>query len=72
LSRPAYRREHLRLNAEASVNEARLRQRSLLTEGLHEPLPKKVEEQALDLLVQLLIDVALAIEEGRGDEQDHQ
>jgi hypothetical protein len=67
----AYRREHLWLSAEARVNEARLRQRSLLQEGSHEPLPKKIEEQALELLVQLLIAVIPAIEEGRRDEQNH-
>ena len=54
------------------MNEARLRQRSLLDEGLHEPLPKKVEEQAFELLVQLLIAVVPAIEAGGRDEQDHQ
>jgi hypothetical protein len=53
------------------VNEARWRQRSLLDESLHEPLPKKVEEEAFELLVQLLIAVIPAIEEGRRDEQDH-
>ena len=54
------------------MNEARLRQRSLLDEGSHEPLPKKIEEQALELLVQLLIAVIPAIEEGSHDEQDQQ
>jgi hypothetical protein len=54
------------------MNEARLRQRSLLDEGLSEPLPKKVEEEALELLVQLLIAVVPAIEEGSRDEQNHQ
>jgi hypothetical protein len=57
---------------EARVNEEKMRQRNLLAEGVHEPLPKKVEEQALELLVQLLIAVALTTEEGRHDEQDHQ
>lgn len=56
---------------EVRVNEAKMRQQSLLAEGVHEPLPQKVEEQALELLVQLLIAVALATEEGRHDEQDH-
>jgi hypothetical protein len=70
LSRAAYRREHHWLKAEASVNEARLRQRSFLDEGLYEPLPKKIEDQALALLVQLLLAVVPAIEEGSRDEQN--
>jgi hypothetical protein len=72
LSRRAYRREHyLWLNAEASVNEARLRQRNLLDEGRRDPLPKKIEEHALELLVQLLVAVIPALEEGGRDEQNH-
>lgn len=55
------------------MNEERLRQRSLLDDGLlQKPLPKEVEEQALDLLVQLLIAVIPVIEGGHRDEQDHQ
>ena len=67
-----YRRGLPRLNAEATVNEAKLRQLSLLDEAPLEPLPKEVEEKAFELLVQLLIAVIPAIEGGRCDEQDHQ
>lgn len=69
---PSYRRELLRLNAEAAVNEARLRQLSLLDEGPIDPLPREIEEKAFELLVQLLIAVIPAIDGGRRDEQDHQ
>jgi hypothetical protein len=54
------------------VNEARLRQRSLLDEGSKQSLPKEIEEQTLELLVQLLITVIPAIQEGNRDEQNHQ
>ncbi len=53
------------------MNEARLRQRSFLDEGLYEPLPKEIEERALELLVQLLLAVVPTLEEGSRDEQDH-
>ena len=54
------------------MNEERLRQRSLLDEGLlQKPLPKNVEEQVLELLVQLVLAVIPAIEGGIRNEQDH-
>ena len=68
---PSYRRGLHQLNAEATVNEARLRQLSLLEERPSEPLPKEIEEKAFELLVQLLIAAIPAIEGGRCDEQDH-
>ena len=64
-----YRRELLRLNAEATVNEAKLRQLSLLDEAPLEPLPKEIEEKAFELLVQLLIAVIPAINGASHDEQ---
>jgi hypothetical protein len=67
-----YRRRFPRLNAEATVIEAKLRQLSLLDEGPHEPLPKEVEAKAFELLVQLLIAVIPAIDGGSRDEQDQQ
>jgi hypothetical protein len=66
-----YRREVLRLNAEATVNEAKLRQLSLLDEAPLEPLPEEIEEKAFELLVQLLIAVIPAINGERHDEQSH-
>ena len=67
-----YRRELPRLNAEATVNEAKLRQLSLLDEAPLEPLPKEIEEKALELLVQLLIAVIPTINGARHDEQSHE
>jgi hypothetical protein len=67
-----YRRELLRLNAEATVNEAKLRQLSLLDEAPLEPLPKEIEEKAFELLVQLLIAAIPAINGERRDEQSHE
>jgi len=67
-----YRRELLRLNAEATMNEAKLRQLSLLDEAPLEPLPKEIEEKAFELLVQLLIAVIPAINGARHDEQSHE
>jgi hypothetical protein len=66
-----YRRELRRLNAEATVNESKLRQLSLLEVRPSNPLAKQVEEKALELLVQLLLVVLPAIDGGRRDEQDH-
>jgi hypothetical protein len=66
-----YRRELRRLNAEATVNESKLRQQSLLEVRPSNPLAKQVEEKALELLVQLLLVVLPAIDGGRRDEQDH-
>jgi hypothetical protein len=68
---PSYRHGLHKLIAEATVNEARLRQLSLLEERPFEPLAKEIEEKAFELLVQLLIAVIPAIEGGRCDEQDH-
>lgn len=53
------------------MNEAQLRQLSLLDEAPQKSLPKNIEEQVLDLLVQLLIGVLPALEEGSHDEQNH-
>jgi hypothetical protein len=54
------------------VNEVQLKQRSLLLdEGPRRSLPTDIEEQLLELLVQLLIGVIPAIEEGSHDEQNH-
>jgi hypothetical protein len=69
---PSYRRGLHKLDAEATVNEGRLRQLSILEEEPFEPLPKEIEEKAFELLVQLLIALIPAIEGGRCDEQDHQ
>lgn len=56
------------------MNEARLRQRSLLPEDPNPPLPREIESKVLELLVQLLLGVvpAIASEEGKRDEQDRQ
>lgn len=54
------------------MNQARLRQLSLLDEGPIDPLPREIEEKAFELLVQLLIAVIPAIDGERRDEQDHQ
>jgi hypothetical protein len=67
-----YRRELLRLETEATVNEAKFRQRSLLEDGDSKPLPQEIEAKALELLVQMLIAVIPAIDGGRRDEQDHE
>jgi hypothetical protein len=69
---PAYRRELLKLQAEATMNEAKLRQRSLLEDADRKPLPQEIEAKALELLVQMLIAVIPAIDGGRRDEQDHE
>jgi hypothetical protein len=53
------------------VNEARLWQLSLLDEGPQKSLPKDIEDQALELLVQLLIGLIPTLEEGSHDEQNH-
>jgi len=62
-----YRRRHPRLETEATVNEANLRQRNLLNEGPDKPLPKDVEAKVLELLVQLLLAVAPA---AKGEERN--
>jgi hypothetical protein len=53
------------------VNEARLKQLSLLDEGSQKSLPKDIEDLALDLLVQLLIGVIPTLEEGSPNEQNN-
>jgi hypothetical protein len=53
------------------VNEAMLRQRSLLEDADAKPLAKEIKEKAFELLVQLLVAVVPAINEGERDEQDH-
>lgn len=56
------------------MNEARLRQRSLLPEDPNPPLPREIESEVLELLVQLLLSAvpAIASEEGKRDEQNQQ
>ena len=54
------------------MKEAKLRQLSLLQTSDYKPLPKDSEAEALEFLVQLLIAVLPAIEEGKRDEQDQQ
>ena len=53
------------------MNEARLRQRSLLPGEDSKPLPKEIEAKARQLLVELLIAVIPAIDGGKADEQTH-
>lgn len=62
-----YRPRYPRLETEATVNEANLRQRNLLNEGPDKPLPKDVEAKVLELLVQLLLAVAPA---AKGEERN--
>ena len=69
---PPYRRQLLRLNAEAAVKQTRLRQLSLLDEEPTVPLPTEVEEKAFELLVQLLIAIIPTLDGERRDEQDQQ
>lgn len=57
--------------AEATVNEAKLRQRSLLEDADSKPLPKEIEAKVLELLVQLLVAAIPASNGGKRDEQDH-
>jgi hypothetical protein len=61
-------RRHHTLRREASVTEARLRQLSLLEEKVKTQLPPEVEAKALELLVQLLIEVIPALQAG----EDHE
>jgi hypothetical protein len=67
-----YRRELLGLETEATVNEAKFRQRGLLEDGDSKPFPQEIETKVLELLVQMLVAVIPAIDGGRRDEQDHQ
>jgi hypothetical protein len=53
------------------MNEAKLRQRSLLQELDGVPMSREVEEMAFELLVELLLAMVPVLEGGRGDEQDH-
>jgi hypothetical protein len=53
------------------VDEAKLRQLSLLDDRPVRPLAREVEEKAFELLVQLLIAVSKSLGKGSGDEQDH-
>lgn len=61
-------RLHHILKTEASVTEARLRQLSLLEEEVKTQLPPEVEAKALELLMQLLIEVIPALTAGEGHE----
>ena len=54
------------------MNEAKLRQRSLLQELDGIPLPKEIEEKAFELLVELILAVVPVLKGGKGDEQNHQ
>ena len=55
-----YRRTLHRLSVGAAMNDEKLRQRSLLEEKPEKPLPKEVEAEAFELLVQLMIAVISA------------
>jgi hypothetical protein len=59
-------------NLERTVNEARLRQLSLLNAKSNKPIPKEIEAKAIELLAQLLISVISAIDGGKRDEQNHE
>jgi hypothetical protein len=72
LSMLPYRLGFPQLDVEATVNEAKMRQRSLLIGGDQKPLPQEIEVKALELLEQLLLAVIPAIDGGRRDEQDHE
>jgi hypothetical protein len=65
-----YRRQVRTLKAEATVQEQKLRQLSLLERSSNTKIPKKIEAKALELLVQMLLSVVPAIEGGEVDEQD--
>ena len=52
------------------MNEAKLRQLSLLEERPCNPLTEEVEQKALELLVQLLLAVLPTLGGGRRDDQD--
>jgi hypothetical protein len=65
-----YRRQVRTLKAEATVQEKKLRQLSLLERGSNTKIPKEIEEKALELLVQMLIAIIPAIEGGEVDEQN--
>ena len=65
-----YRRQVRTLKVEATVQEKRLRQLSLLERSSNTNIPKEIEAKALDLLVQMLILVIPAIERGEVDEQN--
>jgi hypothetical protein len=62
----------LKLRAEATVNKARLRQLNLLEEKTNQLLPKEIQLEALDLLVELLNSVIPALVEETNNEQDHE
>jgi len=53
------------------VKEAQLQQLSLLDEGQQKSLPQGIEDHSLELLVQLLISVIPALEEGSHDDQNN-
>ena len=65
-----YLRPVLTLRVEATVQEKKLRQLSLLERSSNTKIPKEIEAQALELLVQMLLSVVPAIEGGQVDEQD--
>jgi len=65
-----YRRQVRTLKAEATVQEKRLRQLSLLERSSNTQIPKEIEAKVLELLVQMLILVIPAIERGAVDEQN--
>lgn len=54
------------------MNEARLRQLSLLNEKPYKQIPKEIEAEALELLAQLLISIISTIDGGKRDEQNHE
>lgn len=52
------------------MNQARLRQRSLLEEIGSKALPQEIEAKAFELLVELFLAVVPVLEGGKHDEQD--
>lgn len=54
------------------MHEARARQMSLLEQVQpHQPIPKELEKEALELLVELFVSMIPIIEGENSDEQDH-
>lgn len=65
-----YRRQFRTLKVEATVQEKRLRQLSLLERSSNTKIPEEVEATVLELLVQMLILVIPVFERGEVDEQN--
>jgi hypothetical protein len=67
---PYRHRPHHTLRTEAIMTKETLRQLSLLEGEVRTELPPEVEAKALELLVQLLIEVMPALQTGAGHEQN--